>query len=137
MIRHPWPEPVERIASFLRGSSAHGRIEELPPGVETPPGLGARADTFDCDGRTLVVLRPEETSVDRERVRRRAGCLELRSTGRREFPFQGTRVLVDRSLLTARVVWLEAGAPRYFLGLPPRELLRLTRAETGVFLRED
>ena len=33
-----WPEPVERIASFLRHSEAEGRIEELPPGVDEPPG---------------------------------------------------------------------------------------------------
>jgi hypothetical protein len=44
-----WPEPVERIASFLRESEAHGQLEELPEGVDTPPGTGARAEAFECD----------------------------------------------------------------------------------------
>jgi hypothetical protein len=137
MIRDMWPDAVERIASFLRDSSALGRIEELPPGVDRAPGLAARADAYDCDGRTLVVLHPDDALVDRERLRRRAGCTDLRESERRNFPFQGTRVLVDRSLLAPRTVWLEAGSPRHVLGVSPRELLRLTRAETGVFLLED
>jgi hypothetical protein len=132
-----WPEPVERIASFLRDSIAHGRIEELPPGVDSPPGAGAHADAFDCDGRTLVILRPDDARVDRERLRRRSGCTELRESGEAVFPFRGARVIVDRSLLSVRTVWLQAGSPRHVLGLTPRELLRLTRAETGVFLLED
>lgn len=132
-----WPERVERIASFLRDSTAHGRIEELPAGVDTPPGRGARADGFDCDGRALVVLRPDDARVDRARLRRRAGCTELKESGEPVFPFRGARVLVDRSLLTARTVWLQAGSPRHVLGLAPRELLRLTHAETGLFLLED
>jgi len=36
-----------------------------------------------------------------------------------------------------RTVWLEAGSKRHFVGLSPRQLLRLTRAETGTFLRDD
>jgi hypothetical protein len=137
MIRDVWPDPVERIASFLRDSSAVGRIEELPPDVSSAPGFAAQAHAFDCDGRTLVVLHPDDAAIDRERLRRRTGCTELRRVGRRDFPFQGMRVLVDRSLLAPRTVWLEAGSPRHVLGLSPRELLRLTRAETGVFLLED
>ena len=53
-----WPEPVERIASFLRDSQALGRIEELPPGVDTPPGDAAVAAAFECDGELLVALVP-------------------------------------------------------------------------------
>ena len=132
-----WPEPVERIASFLRESKAHGRLEELPPGVDTPPGPGARAEAFECDGRTLVALVPQDRVIDRGRLARRAGCTELRPLENRAFPFQGARVLVDRNLLSLRTVWLESGSPRHVLGLRPRQLLRLTRAETGTFLVED
>jgi prolyl-tRNA editing enzyme YbaK/EbsC (Cys-tRNA(Pro) deacylase) len=132
-----WPEPVERIASFLRRSEAQARLEELPPGVDTPPGPGARADTFECDGRTLVALVPDDRNVDRARLARRAGCTELCPAGTRSFPFEGARVIVDRSLLSARMVWLQAGSPRHVLGLGPRQLLRLTRAETGTFLLDD
>jgi prolyl-tRNA editing enzyme YbaK/EbsC (Cys-tRNA(Pro) deacylase) len=128
-----WPQPVERIAAFLRDSDAIGRLEELPPGTDVPPGPAARADTFDCDGRTLVVLVPAEGAVDEQRLLRRAGCRSLRPSEARTFPFQGTLVLVDRSLLSQRTVWLEAGSPRHVLGLAPSQLLRLTRAETGSF----
>jgi prolyl-tRNA editing enzyme YbaK/EbsC (Cys-tRNA(Pro) deacylase) len=132
-----WPQSVERIASFLRESSAHGRIEELPPGVDTPPGPAARSETFDCDGRPVVVLLPEDARIDRERLRRRTGCTDLTESQGRDFPFQGARVLVDRSLLSGRTVWLPAGSPRHVLGLPPREVMRLTHGERGSFLQEN
>ena len=132
-----WPEPVERIAKFLRESEAHGRLEELPAGVDTPPGTAARAETYDCDGRTVVALVPDDGDVDRSRLARRVGCSELRPLPARAFPFQGARVIVDRSLLPLRTVWLEAGSPRHVVGLGPRHLLRLTRAETGTFLADD
>jgi prolyl-tRNA editing enzyme YbaK/EbsC (Cys-tRNA(Pro) deacylase) len=129
-----WPEPVERIAAFLRESEAHGRLEELPAGEDAPPGPGARAEAFECDRNTIVALVPDDREIDRARLARRAGCGELKPVSARAFPFQGTRVLVDRSLLALRTVWLEAGSPRHVVGLGPRQLLRLTRAETGVFL---
>lgn len=132
-----WPEPVERIAAFLRESEAVGQLEELAEGVTTAPGPAARAEAFDCDGRTIVALLPDDRDVDRSRLARRAGCTELRRVEDQAFPYQGTRVLVDRSLLALRRVWLEAGSPRHVLGLGPRQLLRLTRAETGTFLLED
>jgi prolyl-tRNA editing enzyme YbaK/EbsC (Cys-tRNA(Pro) deacylase) len=132
-----WPEPVERIASFLRDSEAQARLEELPPGVDTPPGPGATAAAFDCNGRVVVALVPTDASVDHGRLARRAGCVELRPTSARSFPFQGDRVLVDQSLLSHGTVWLEAGSPRHFIGLPPTQLLRLTHAETGTFRAGD
>lgn len=132
-----WPEPVERIASFLRESEALAQLEELAEGVSSAPGPAARAESFDCDGRTIVALLPDDREVDRSRLARRAGCTELRRLEDRPFPYQGTRVLVDRSLLGLRRVWLEAGSPRHVLGLGPRQLLRLTRAETGTFLLDD
>src|SRR5947208_14484308 len=84
-----WPEPVERIASFLRESEAQGRIEELPPGVDEPPGPAVRAVGFDCDGRTLVVLVPEDRAIDHDRVSRRGACAALRPAPSGTFPFQG------------------------------------------------
>jgi hypothetical protein len=132
-----WPEPVERIASFLRESKAHGRLEELPPGVDKPPGPAARAEAFECDGRILIALVPDDRLIDRGRLARRGGCTELRPVETRSFPFQGARVLVDRTLLSLRTVWLDAGSPRHVLGLTPRQLLRLTHAETAMFLVED
>ena len=132
-----WPEPVERIETLLRQSEAIGRLEELPPGADAPPGPAARAEAFDCDGRPLVVLVPADRAVDEQRLVRRAGCRAMRTSEVRTFPFQGTLVFVDRALLAQRTVWLEAGSPRHVLGLAPSQLLRLTRAETGVFAVEN
>jgi prolyl-tRNA editing enzyme YbaK/EbsC (Cys-tRNA(Pro) deacylase) len=132
-----WPEPVERIAQFLRESEAHGRLEQLPAGVDEPPGPGARAETFGCFGNVIVALVPDTSEIDRGRLARRAGCGELRPMPAVPFPFQGAQVLVDRSLLSLRTVWLEAGSPRHVLGLGPTQLLRLTRGETGTFLASD
>jgi prolyl-tRNA editing enzyme YbaK/EbsC (Cys-tRNA(Pro) deacylase) len=132
-----WPEPVERISKFLRDSEAHGRLEELPAGVDRPPGPAARAEAYDCDGRTLVALVPDDADVDRSRLARRAGCTELRPAEGRPFPYQGARVIVERSLLSLRTAWLEAGSPRHVLGLSPGQIVRVTRAETGNFLRSD
>lgn len=132
-----WPEQVERIAEFIRKSEAQAQLEELPDGADRAPGPAARADAFNCNGQVLVALVPDDREVDRARLARRAGCPELRPAASRSFPFQGARVLVDRSLLSVRTVWLEAGSPRHVLGLGPRQLLRLTRAETGTFLIED
>jgi prolyl-tRNA editing enzyme YbaK/EbsC (Cys-tRNA(Pro) deacylase) len=132
-----WPEPVERIASFLRDAQAVGRIEELAPGVDTPPGPAAAISAFACGGRTVVVLAPAERELDRARLARRAGCVELRPLAPPPFPFRGALVLVDRALLAARAVWLEAGSPRHVLALAPTQLLRLTGAETGRFAVDD
>ena len=132
-----WPEPVERIASFLRDSQAQGRIEELPPGVDTPPGPAARAAGFECDGRMLVALVPADRAIEQARLARSCSCSNLRPAASPPFPFQGASVFVDRSLLTLGTVWLEAGSPRHFIGLAPSQLLRLTRAETGVFVARD
>jgi hypothetical protein len=132
-----WPEPVERIARFLRESEAHGRLEELPDGVDSPPGPRVRAETFDCYGNAIVALVPDDREIDRGRLARRAGCGELRPVAARTFPFQGAHVLVDRSVLSLDTVWLEAGTARHFLGLGPGQVMRLTRAETGTFLAGD
>jgi prolyl-tRNA editing enzyme YbaK/EbsC (Cys-tRNA(Pro) deacylase) len=132
-----WPEPVERIARFLRESEAHGQLEELPDDVDSPPGPQVRAETFDCYGNAIVALVPDDREIDRARLARRAGCGELRPVPARPFPFQGAHVLVDRSVLSLQTVWLEAGSPRHFLGLGPRQVMRLTRAETGAFLAGD
>ena len=65
------------------------------------------------------------------------GSAVFRLTDHLERLHNSARVLVDRNLLSLRIVWLQAGSPRHVLGVRPRQLLRLTRAETGMFLVED
>lgn len=132
-----WPEPVERIASLLREAGVQGRIEELPEGVDEPPGPEVRAAGFDCDGHRLVVLVPREAAVDRDKVRRVAGCTTLRPAPFPPFPFRPARVLVDRSILTLRTAWLEAGSPRHVLGISSGQFVRLVSGETADVLVDD
>lgn len=131
-----WPEPVERIAAFLRASGAEGRIEELPAGVDEPPGTALRAAGFECDGRTLVAVIPADRAIDRDKLARAAGCRTLRPTPFPPFPFQSARVFVERSVLSTGTVWLEAGSPRHVLGLDPGQLIHLTRSETADLVLE-
>jgi prolyl-tRNA editing enzyme YbaK/EbsC (Cys-tRNA(Pro) deacylase) len=131
-----WPEPVERVAAFLRASGATGSLEELPDDADGPPGTGVTAEAFDCDGRIVVALVPEERTLDRDKVAARASCRALRPAMVPEFPFSPARVLLDRTLLLAETVWLGAGAERFVLGLPPSDLARLTRAESADLLLE-
>jgi hypothetical protein len=132
-----WPEAVERIAAYLRNAGVPGRIEELAAGADEPPGPEVRAAGFDCDGRGLVVLVPAESAVDRDKVSRLAGCTALMPAPFLPFPYRPARVLVDRSVLSLRFVWVEAGSPRHVLGLSSRHLIRLLGAETADLVVED
>lgn len=128
---HVWPDSVERIAAFLRASGSEGRLEEVLPGSEPPPGLRLSARAFECDGRTLVGLVPSARNVDREKLAAAADCVAPRPAASSPgFPFQGALVFLDQSVLGAQTVWLELDPPRHFLGLAPAQLLRLTRSKT-------
>jgi prolyl-tRNA editing enzyme YbaK/EbsC (Cys-tRNA(Pro) deacylase) len=131
-----WPEPVERIAALLRGAGIEGRLEELPAGVDSAPEGALRVEGFECDGRLLVALIPVERALDRDKLASAARCRDLRPAGAAGFPFRRARVFVDSSVLTAEIAWIEAGSPRYILGLPPAQLNSLARAQP-VDLLED
>jgi prolyl-tRNA editing enzyme YbaK/EbsC (Cys-tRNA(Pro) deacylase) len=132
-----WPEPVERIAVFLRAAGVQGRLEELPDGVDFPPGLTLRAHGFESDGRSVVALVPLGRVVDRGKLATAAGSPALRPAAAPPFPYQPARVLLDRSAFAARTVWLEVASPRYALGLAPRHLAQLSRSETADLLVDD
>jgi hypothetical protein len=131
-----WPEAVERVATLLRAAGAEGQLEELLPGAEGPPGLRLAAAGFDCAGRTLVALVPGGRQVDPGRLGRAAGCPSPRPAPAPEFPYAGTAVFMERTVLAAPLVWLEAGSPSHLLGLAPAQLARLTRAIGADLLRE-
>ena len=137
MVPLMWPEPVERIAAFVRASGAQGTIEELPADVDAPPGPALRTAGFECDGRSIVALIPANRALDRDRLAAAGRCRDLRPAPVPAFPFRPARVFVEHSALAVRTVWLEAGSPRHFLGLAPGELASLVQAETAHLVLED
>jgi prolyl-tRNA editing enzyme YbaK/EbsC (Cys-tRNA(Pro) deacylase) len=151
-----WPEPVERVAEYLRKNAAEARIEEFPQGTPTAVdaaravgcklGQIVKSLVFSCDGRFfVVVLTPGDRRADSAKVAEAAGCVlariatadeVLQATGFEAgavapFPLpQVARVFIDRSLLSHKRVWIGAGSPNHLAALGPRELQRLARAKS-------
>jgi prolyl-tRNA editing enzyme YbaK/EbsC (Cys-tRNA(Pro) deacylase) len=149
-----WPEPVERVAAFLREAGAEARLEEFSIGTPTARDAARAAGcdlaqivksvVFDCGERYVVVLTPGDRRADAEKVAAAAGCLRARvattaqvveATGFEPgavapFPLRGVAlVLIDQTLLTHDELWIGAGSPSHLAALAPSELVRLTRAE--------
>lgn len=149
-----WPEPVERVASFLRQGSVEGRIEEFEAGTPTAEdaaravgcklGQIVKSLVFDCDGSSVVVLVPGDRRADAGKVARAAGCRRAKIAGPEQvraatgfepgavapFPLpQVSRILVDRQLLVHDRVWVGAGSPSHMATLSPADLVRLAKAE--------
>jgi prolyl-tRNA editing enzyme YbaK/EbsC (Cys-tRNA(Pro) deacylase) len=157
-----WPEPVERVASFLRAAGAEARLEELP--AETPTAEKA-AEAIGCPleqivksvvlvldtGAYALALVSGDRRVDAGKVAGVAAVERARVALPEEVkdatgfvpgavaPFPLTRtslVLADRALLSQPVVWVGAGSTHHMARLSPVELVRLTRAETVDVARE-
>ncbi|HEX9417046.1 MAG TPA: YbaK/EbsC family protein [Gaiellaceae bacterium] len=151
-----WPEPVERVAAFVREHGAEARIEEFttstPTAEDAAKAVGCRLDqiaksvVFDCDGRPILALVPGDRRADPLKVARAASCERARVAGPdrvREvtgfepgavspFPLpQVERVFIDPRLVRHEHVWIGAGSPSHLAVLPPAELVRLSRAETA------
>ena len=148
-----WPEPVQRVADFLRDAQAQARLEEFPQGTPTAEAAAKAAgvDTsqivkslgFVCDGRPVVALVPGDRRADRDKIARAVGAGKARVAKPDEvvaitgfapgavapFPLsEATTVLIDRSLVVHDAVWVGAGSENHMARLVPAELLRLTRA---------
>lgn len=148
-----WPEPVERVSSFLRDAGADARIEEFSEGTPTAADAAAavgcgldqivKSLVLVCDGRPVVALVPGDRRGDIAKVARAAGTASARVAKAEEveqatgfapgavapFPLPGvTTVLMERTLLRHPLVWAGAGSPKHMVGLAPLELARLARA---------
>ena len=148
-----WPEPVERVSSYLRDSGAEARIHEFPDGTPTAAdaasAVGCGLDqivkslVFLCGDRPVVALVPGDRRGDPEKIARAAGGTAARVAKPAEveaatgfapgavapFPLPKVDVvLMERALLRHPVVWAGAGSHRHILGIAPQELARLARA---------
>ena len=148
-----WPEPVERVSSFLREAGAEARIEEFSEGTPTAADAAAAAGcaldqivkslVLLCGNRPVVALVPGDRRVDPAKVARAAGADSARIASPAEveqatgfppgavapFPLSEVEtVLMERALLRHPIVWAGAGSSRHMVGLAPIELGRLARA---------
>jgi prolyl-tRNA editing enzyme YbaK/EbsC (Cys-tRNA(Pro) deacylase) len=149
-----WPEPVERVASFIRSSGTEAIIEEFPEGTPTARdaarAVGAelrqivKSLVFTCGANNVLVLIPGDRRADGTKIGAAAGCEKARVAGAElvveatgfepgavaPFPLRRVdRVFVDRSLLALDRVWIGAGSTRHMAALAPVDLVRLARAE--------
>jgi prolyl-tRNA editing enzyme YbaK/EbsC (Cys-tRNA(Pro) deacylase) len=148
-----WPESVESVAAFLRAAGAEARLEEFDAETATAAdaarAVGAEASDIVkslvvlCDGRPVLALVPGDRRGDLAKIARAAGANDARIARADEvrsvtgfepgavapFPLPNVeRVVIDRSLLSRRAVWIGAGSPRHLAVLPAPELVRLSRA---------
>jgi prolyl-tRNA editing enzyme YbaK/EbsC (Cys-tRNA(Pro) deacylase) len=150
-----WPEPVERVAVYLRAAGAESRLEELDSPTPTAEGaaeaVGCDLDqivkslVFVCDARPVLALVPGTHRADPTKIGEAVGAAETRVAKASEVvattgfepggvapfpPAAGVPVLVDRRILSNAVVWVGAGSDRHMAMVAPLELLRLTRGTT-------
>jgi Cys-tRNA(Pro) deacylase len=151
-----WPEPVERVASFLRRAAVEATVEEFPQGTPTAEeaarAAGCRLEqivkslVFVCDGTYVIALVPGDRRADETKVAAAVGAADARVARGREVadatgfepgavaPFPRTSagpVVMDRTLLQHSVVWIGAGSPAHMASLGPGDLQRLTGAHTA------
>ena len=154
VVARVWPEPVERVAAFLRAAGVEARVEEFQEGTPTAQhaadaigcelGQIVKSLLFRCDGRYALVLVPGDRRADRRKIAAATGARTAdiaaadeveRATGFEPgavapFPLRHVdRVLLDPSLLAHEVVWIGAGSTRHMAALAPGDLLRLAKAE--------
>jgi len=149
-----WPEPVERVVSFLRSSGTETVVEEFPQGTPTAhdaaKAVGAelrqivKSLVFACDSLNVLVMVPGDRRADGNKIAAAAGCGKARIAGGElvldatgfepgavaPFPLRRIdRVFIDRTLLALERVWIGAGSTRHMAALAPGDLVRLARAE--------
>jgi prolyl-tRNA editing enzyme YbaK/EbsC (Cys-tRNA(Pro) deacylase) len=149
-----WPEPVEKVARFLRDSTVESRVEEFAAGTPTAADAAdavgcslsqiVKSLVFTCDDQSILVLVPGDRRADPAKIRAAAGCAKTKVAGPDEvvratgfepgavapFPLVAVRsVFIDMSLLVHEVVWVGAGSHRHMAALAPADLVRITRAK--------
>ena len=149
-----WPEPVERVSSFLRDSGAEARIQEFADGTPTAADAAAavgcaldqivKSLVLVCGDRPVVALVPGDRRGDPDKIARAVGTESARVASADEvegatgfapgavapFPLPNIdMVLMERSLLQHSLVWAGAGSARHMVGIAPGELGRLARAK--------
>ena len=153
-MSNAWPEPVERVSSFLRQMGVEARVEEFPEGTPTAAdaaravgcklGQIVKSLVFDCGGRWVVALVPGDRRADASKIARAAGVPKAKIASPEQvekatgfvagavapFPLPHVeRVFVDRNLLSHKRLWVGAGSPSHMAEVSSGDLVRLSRAQ--------
>jgi prolyl-tRNA editing enzyme YbaK/EbsC (Cys-tRNA(Pro) deacylase) len=148
-----WPEPVERVSSYLREAGAEARIHEFPEGTPTAADAAAavgcgverivKSLVLVCDGRPVVALVPGDRRGDTSKIGAAVGASSVRVAKAIEVeqatgfapgavaPFPLPKVddvLMDSDLFRHELVWAGAGSPHHIVGIAPGELARVAQA---------
>jgi prolyl-tRNA editing enzyme YbaK/EbsC (Cys-tRNA(Pro) deacylase) len=157
-----WPEPVERVADYLRMVAVESRVEEFPAGTLTAEDAATavgcdlsqivKSLVFVCDGKPVLVMIGGDRRADRAKIEAAVPCDKAKIAGPDEvrsatgfdpgavapFPLPEIQtILVDNELLLHEVVWTGAGSHRHVLAIAPTDLVRLTRARSVDAVEED
>jgi Cys-tRNA(Pro) deacylase len=152
-VRDAWPEPVERVAAYLREAGAEARLEELESATATaedaaraagcPLAQIVKSIVVVSDGRSVVALVPGDRRADLQKIARASGGAKARIASAAEVqeatgfspgavaPFPLPKVdlvLIDQGLLAHETVWVGAGSDTHLAALSPGDLVRLARA---------
>jgi len=155
-LRHVWPEPVQRVAAYLRAAAVDSTVQEFPEGTPTAraaaEAVGCEPDrivkslVFVCDGAFVLALVPGDRRCDEAKVAAEVGATSARIARADEvlaatgfepgavapFPLRTvTRTVLDRLLLQHGKVWIGAGSDSHLAELSPADLQRLTGASTA------
>jgi Cys-tRNA(Pro) deacylase len=161
-VGESWPEPVERVAQFLREAGAEARIEEFsastPTAADAAEAVGCSLEqivkslVFICDGSPVVVLVPGDRRGDPKKVARAFSAAKARIATAEEveratgfepgavapFPLPKVRMIyLERLLLRHPRVWCGAGSEKHLVSLAPGELARLARAQSADVVQGD
>ena len=157
-----WPEPVERVSTFLREAGAEARIEQFTKGTPTAADAAAavgcelsqivKSLVLVCDERPVIALVPGDRRGDPEKVAREAGAASARIASPEEVaqgdrlrpgrgrpvppPGRGARPARSHACSGTGSCGREPGRRTHIVGLAPSELGRLARARHADVVQE-
>jgi Cys-tRNA(Pro) deacylase len=148
-----WPEPVQRVSSYLKAAAVDARVEEFTAGTPTAEAAAravgceleqiVKSLVFVCDGAYVLALVPGDQRADEVKVAASVGARDARVARAREvlhatgfepgavapFPQRAiAHVVMEHTLLQHDEVWIGAGSEFHMAALEPSELQRLARA---------
>jgi prolyl-tRNA editing enzyme YbaK/EbsC (Cys-tRNA(Pro) deacylase) len=138
-----WPEPVQRVATYLAAAAVEATIQEFPEGTPTAEAAaeaaGCRLEqivkslVFVCDDSYVLALVPGDRRADAVKVAAAARAQEARVAKADEVVAAtgAAAVYMERTLLQHGVVWIGAGSPAHMASLSPGDLQQVAGARTA------